>query len=200
MTNYIIYPSVIFKGEYKIGPFAIVGEMPSSSEEPFETEIGDGAIIRSHSVIYAGNKIGIKFQTGHGALIRESNVIGNNVSIGSSAIVEHHTKIGNGVRLHSQVFLPEFSVLEENCWLGPRVVCTNAKYPRSPRVKENLIGPHICEGAKIGANATLLPGVKIGKNALVGAGAVVTEDVPDEAVVVGNPARIIKYLSDLPYR
>jgi acetyltransferase-like isoleucine patch superfamily enzyme len=97
------------------------------------------------------------------------------------------------------VFVPEFSVLEEGCWLGPNVVLTNAKYPRSIRVKEQLVGPHIEQGAKIGANATLLPGVRIRRHALVGAGAVVTRDVPEGAVVVGNPARVINHLSRLPY-
>lgn len=136
--------------------------------------------------------IGDDFQTGHSVLIRQENEIGNNVSIGSHTIVEHHVKIGNNVRLHSNVFVPEFSILEDGCWLGPNVVVTNARYPQSRRVKETLRGAHIKRGAKIGANATLLPGVVIGENALVGAGAVVTHDVPDGAVVMGNPARVIK--------
>jgi acetyltransferase-like isoleucine patch superfamily enzyme len=156
-------------------------------------------LLRSHTVIYWGNKIGQNFQTGHGVLIREENEIGNDVSTGSGTIVEHHVKIGNRVRLHSHVFVPEFSILEDDCWLGPNVVLTNAKYPRSPQVKKNLIGPHIGKFAKIGANATILPGVRIEAYALIGAGAVVTKDVPEGAVVIGNPARIINYVSNLPY-
>jgi acetyltransferase-like isoleucine patch superfamily enzyme len=112
-------------------------------------------------------------------------------------MVEHHVKIGDGVRLHSNVFVPEFSVLEEDCWLGPNVVVTNARYPRSRHVKEQLQGATIKRRAKVGANVTLLPGVTIGENALVGAGAVVVADVPDNAVVVGNPARIIKNVADI---
>ena len=108
-------------------------------------------------------------------------------------------KIGNNVRIHSQVFVPEYSVLEDNAWLGPNVVLTNAKYPFSPGAKENLKGPIIREGAIIGANSTILPGVVIGQNALVGAGSVVTRDVPGNGVVVGNPARLIKNISSLPY-
>ena len=90
-------------------------------------------------------------------------------------------------------------MLENHCWVGPNAVLTNARYPLSDGVKEELIGPTLREGAIVGANATLLPGIAIGKRALVGAGAVVTEDVPDGAVVVGNPARIIKTTDDLPY-
>jgi acetyltransferase-like isoleucine patch superfamily enzyme len=79
------------------------------------------------------------------------------------------------------------------------VVFTNAKYPLSPGVKDQLVGPVIKRGAKVGANSTLLPGVVIGENALVGAGSVVVDDVPAGAVVVGNPARVIRQISELPY-
>jgi acetyltransferase-like isoleucine patch superfamily enzyme len=108
-------------------------------------------------------------------------------------------EIADNVRIHTHVFIPEFSVLEEGCWIGPHVVFTNAKYPLSPGVKDRLAGPIIGRGAKIGANATLLPGVKIGEHALVGAGAVVVSDVPAGAVVVGNPARVIRQVAELPY-
>lgn len=195
-----IYPGVTFEGEIEIGPYVIIGH-PAQSGRPEEmpTTIGPDAIIRSHTVIYCGNRIGAGFRTGHGVMIREENEIGDDVSIGTNSIVEHHVRIGNGVRLHSNVFVPEYSVLEDGCWLGPNVVVTNAKYPRSPRVKDELAGAHIERGAKIGANVTLLPGVRIGANALVGAGAVVTKDVPPNTVVAGNPAVVIKQISDLPY-
>lgn len=196
----IVYPGVIWGGDYILGPFVIIGH-PARGQRPGEVEtyIGAGALIRSHTVIYSGNRIGKGFQTGHGVLIRENNIIGDNVSIGSGSVVEHHVHIGNNVRLHSNVFVPEFSILEDECWLGPNVVLTNAKYPCSPRAKEELRGPYIEQGAKIGANATLLPGVRIGRNALIGAGAVVTKDVPPNAVVVGNPGRVVNYVSNLPY-
>jgi acetyltransferase-like isoleucine patch superfamily enzyme len=199
-TTALLYPGVIWGGAFTLGPFVLVGE-PPHGRLPGEltTEIGAGAVVRSHTVIYAGNRIGRNFQTGHGVLIREENEIGDDVSVGSGSVVEHHVRIGHRVRLHSHVFVPEFSVLEEGCWLGPNVVLTNAKYPRSIRVKEQLVGPHIEQGAKIGANATLLPGVRIRRHALVGAGAVVTRDVPEGAVVVGNPARVINHLLRLPY-
>ncbi len=196
----IIYPGVVWGGEYYLDPFVIVGYLDHrQQEEEVLTFVGAGAFIRSHTVIYVGNRIGRNFVTGHGALIREANDIGDDVSIGSGSVVEHHVCIGNRVRLHSRVFVPEFSVLEDDCWLGPNVVLTNAKYPRSPGAKGKLIGPLIEQRAKIGANATILPGVRIGRDALVGAGAVVTKDVPAGAVVVGNPARVINHLIRLPY-
>ena len=193
-----IYPNIHLGAGAEIGDFVVLGEPPRGKKAgELETRIGARAVIRSHTVVYAGNHIGDNFQSGHGVLIRESNEIGDDVSIGSHSIVEHHVKIGSRVRLHSNVFVPEFSVLEDDCWLGPNVVVTNARYPRSRRVKEQLQGAVIKRGAKIGANATLLPGVVVGENALVGAGAVVVEDVPANAVVVGNPARVIKTITDI---
>jgi acetyltransferase-like isoleucine patch superfamily enzyme len=184
-----IYPGVQLGQDCQIGDGAIVG-LPFGDTE-HETRIGDGAIIRSHTVIYAGNVIGRGFRTGHGVLIREENEIGDDVSIGSHSIVEHHVLLARKVRIHSGAFVPEYSVLEEGAWIGPHVVLTNAPYPLSKNVKATLKGPRVLAGAKIGANATLLPGVVIGRHVLVGAGAVVTRDVPDFMVVAGNPAKVI---------
>ena len=173
-----------------LGSGATVGDAPS-------LHIGPEAHIRSHTVLYLGSRIGHRFQTGHGAMIREANTIGDDVSIGSHSIVEHHVEIGNRVRVHSNAFIPEYSVIEDGAWIGPSVTLTNARYPLGRDAKANLRGPIIRRGAKIGANATLLPGVVIGQDALVGAGSVVVRDVPDGAVVVGNPARVVREISDI---
>jgi acetyltransferase-like isoleucine patch superfamily enzyme len=196
----LVCDGVIWQGSYELGPFAIIGQRSrKSAATQARTVIGDAACIGSHTVIYEGNRIGQRLTTGHHVLIREDNEIEDDVSIGSGCVVEHQVRIGCRVRLHSNVFIPEFSVLEDDCWLGPNVVLTNAKYPRSPGVKYTLRGPVIGCGAKIGANATILPGVRIGQQALVGAGAVVTRDVEAYAVVAGNPARNLKSVRDLPY-
>jgi acetyltransferase-like isoleucine patch superfamily enzyme len=200
MTLYRIFENVHLGDGSTVEEFCIIGT-PPRGKRPGElaTTIGEGSVIRSHTVIYAGNTIGRNFQTGNKVNIREENRIGNNVSIGTLSVVEHHVEIGDNVRIHTQAFIPEFSVLEDGCWIGPNVVLTNAKYPLSPGVKDRLVGPVIRKGAKVGANATILPGVIVGENALVGAGAVVTRDVPPGAVATGNPARVTARIADLPY-
>lgn len=195
-----IYPNVFLPDDAEIDDFVILGK-PPRGKKPGEVELsfGAGCVIRSHTTIYAGNRIGAGFQTGHGALVREDNVIGDDVSIGTYSVVEHNVTIGNGVRLHTRVFVPEFSVLEDNCWLGPGVMVTNARYPRSAGVKNRLVGAHIEAGAMIGASAVLLPGVRIGARALVGSGSVVTKDVAPGAVVAGNPARVINRIENIEF-
>lgn len=193
-----IYPNVTIGPGAQLGEYVVIG-IPPRGRQPgeLETIIGADAVIRSHTVIYAGNRIGDRFQTGHGTMIREENIIGNDVSIGTHAVVEHHVIIEDGVRIHSQAFIPEFSKLERGCWIGPHAVLTNALHPLCPKAKECLRGPVIGPRAKIGANATVLPDRKIGADALVGAGAVVVHDVPPRAVVAGNPAKVIKQIDDL---
>jgi acetyltransferase-like isoleucine patch superfamily enzyme len=199
-TAYKIYGNVALGAGAVVEEFCIVGAPPrGTTDGQLATRIGEGAVIRSHTVIYAGNVIGKNFQTGNKVNIRESNRIGDNVSVGTLSVIEHHVEIADNVRIHTQVFIPEYSVLEEGCWIGPNVVFTNAKYPLSPGVKDALAGPIIRKGAKIGANATILPGVIVGENALVGAGSVVARNVAPGEVVVGNPARVIRHISELPY-
>lgn len=196
-----IYANTHWGENFCIEEYCIIGTPPRGNNDgEVATRIGDNAKIRSHTVIYAGNYIGNNFQTGNKVNIRESNQIGDNVSIGTLSVVEHHVIIHTGVRIHTQVFIPEYTVLEEDAWIGPNVVITNARYPVSPNVKNELKGAVIKRKAKIGANSTILPGVTIGEHALIGAGCVVTKDVPAGAVVVGNPGRIINQIDHLPYR
>ncbi|MHB0871566.1 MAG: transferase [Chloroflexota bacterium] len=193
-----IYPNVQLGEDVEVGDFVVLGIPPrDKAEGELPTVIGDGAVIRSHSVIYAGNVVGKRFQTGHHSMIREENRIGNDVSVGTGSVVEHHVEIADHVRIHSQAFVPEYSTLEEGAWIGPNVVLTNVPHPLCPKAKVCIKGPTIKRGAKIGANSTILPFLIVGENALVGAGSVVVEDVPDRVVVAGNPARVIKSVDQL---
>ena len=199
-TTAKILKNVYLGKNVTVEDYVIIGAPPAGKKEgELKTIIGDDSIIRSHTVIYAGNTIGKNFQTGNHTSIREENTIGDNVSIGTKSVVEFKTLIKDNVRIHSQAFIPEYTQLHEGCWIGPNVVITNAPYPRSVRAKDFLEGVVVERDARIGANSTILPGVRVGANTLVGAGSVVTRDVPKGKVVAGNPAKILKDVSTLKY-
>ena len=187
----IIYDNVELGKDVVIEDHCIIGCLYKGYEGE-KTIIGDGSIIRAGTIIYAGNNIGKNFQTGNKANIRELNKIGSNVSIGTLSVIEHHVSIDDDVRIHTQVFIPEYSTLKKGAWIGPNVVMTNAKFPCSPNVKKELIGPTIGQNAKVGANSTLLPGVVVGQNSLVGAGSLVSKSVPENVIVAGHPAKYVR--------
>ena len=187
----VIYPGVKLGENCIIEDYCIIGA-PSAKSDKLDTVIGDNALIRSHTVIYAGNIIGTNFTTGNKANIREKNIIGDNVSIGTMSIVEYSTKIEDGVRIHSQAFIPEYTILESGCWIGPNVVLTNDRYPKSSADRKKLLPVTVHENAKIGANVTVLPGIIIGKNSLIGSGSVVAKNVKENSIYAGNPAKFIR--------
>ena len=152
------------------------------------TTIGKNAILRSGTIIYCDVRIGTDFQTGHNVMIRENTQIGDRVAIGTATVIEGHTIIGDDVKLQSMVYIPTETKIGNRVFIGPNTVLTNDRYP--PRNIGGLKGPTLLDGAAIGANVTILPGICIGEGALVAAGAVVTRDVPNRTLAIGSPARI----------
>ena len=197
--NSIIRSGVhIGKGSY-IGCNCIVGEYYGSylmNTEEFKScrlEIGEGAIIRSGTIIYTDSKIGVAFQTGHRVTVREKCTLGEHVRVGTLSDVQHSCVIGDYVSLHSNVFLGEETVIKDFVWIFPGVTITNDPTPPSNNLKPVTVEQY----AVISARAVLLPGIVVGKNSLIGAGSVVTKDVPDEKVVIGSPGRIVGDIRDV---
>ena len=134
-------------------------------------------------IIYEGNRIGKKCEFGHFVLIRENNTIGNRVRIGSYTEIAHDCIIEDDVQIHSKCFIPEGTVLRKGCWIGPNVTFTNDLYPRTGG--EFRAAATIGEGSIVGANSTIMPGVKVGKNSLIGAGSIVKHDIGNDEVWYG---------------
>ncbi|MFA4964880.1 MAG: DapH/DapD/GlmU-related protein [Thermoleophilia bacterium] len=176
----------------------VLGKPPRGrAEGELELRIGARCTIRPFTTIYAGSVFGDDLQTGQGVSIREDNLIGDGVSIGTNAVLEFGNRIGDRVRIHTGCFL-ELVTIEDDVFVGPNVVFTDDPHPMyCPSYRECAGGPTVRRRARIGANSTLLPGVEIGEDSLVGAGSVVVHDVPAGMVVAGNPARVIKAVADL---
>jgi acetyltransferase-like isoleucine patch superfamily enzyme len=167
----------------------ILGYLADRLAERRPLILGAHARLRSGTVLYEGSNIGDHFSTGHGVVIREQNEIGDHVSVWSHTVVDHGCRIGSRVLLHAGVYIAQFTTIEDDVFFGPGAMTANDRYPVD---KSNLAGPTIRSGARIGMRATILPGVTVGRGALVGAGSVVTRDVPDGATVVGVPARQVR--------
>lgn len=197
IKNYTLYKNVILGENAKIQLGAIIGLPPPKTENgQLPTVIGDNANIRSNTVIYAGTMIGDDLQTGHNVVIREDNTIGDNFNVWSNTVISPGNKIGNNVKVHCGCFI-EHSVLEDNVFLGPHVVITDDLHPVCPKWKDCIGGAKIRKNTSIGGNVTILPGVEIGNDVLIGAGSVVTKNIPEKKVALGNPARITKNISML---
>ena len=193
-----IYDNVVIGEGTIIQEPCILGQ-PPRGKKPGELTlvIGKNCIIRSFTTIYAGNVIGDNVQTGQGVSIRENNRIGNGSSIGTNSVLEFDNIVGNNTRIHTGCFL-EMTTIGNDVFIGPHVVFTDDPHPMNcPRYKECLGGATVEDLARIGANSTILPGIVVGRNSLIGAGSVVTKNVPPEAVVAGNPAKVINTINEL---
>ena len=138
--------------------------------------------------------IGIGTRVWQYVVIMKGAIIGENCNICAHTLIESDVIIGDNVTIKSGVFLWNGTRIGNNVFIGPNATFTNDLYPRSKQYPVDFIGVSLEEWSSIGANATLLPGVKVGAHAIVGAGAVVTKDVLPYSVVAGNPAKLIRRL------
>ena len=160
--------------------------------------LGPGARLRSGTVLYDGTTIGRGLQTGHGVVVREACQIGDGVSIWSNSVVDYGCRIGDRVKIHCNCYVAQFTELENDVFLAPGVTIANDLYPGDQRSAQLMAGPWIGAGAQIGVNVTILPFVRIGAGAMIGAGSVVTRDIPAAVVAFGNPAMPRREVAELP--
>lgn len=153
-----------------------------------KTIIGQSSLIRSHTIIYAGNIMGDCFQTGHRVTVRENTKFGAHCSLGTLDDIQGYSTFGDYCRLHSNVHIGMHSTLGNFVFVYPYVVFTNDPTPPS----NVCIGPTVGDFSQIATGSVLLPGVKIGQHCLVGACSSVTKDIPDYQLAIGVPAKVVK--------
>jgi acetyltransferase-like isoleucine patch superfamily enzyme len=183
-----------------VGEHAVLGKQPTlgvrstaNREELPPLVVGDGASILAGAVVFAGSRLGRGVVVGDQACVRERCELGDEVVVGRGSLVENDTTIGARTKIQANAYVTAYSTLEEDVFVAPGVVTTNDHFMgRTEERHARRKGPTIRRGARVGGGAVLLPGIEIGEEAFVGAGAVVLADVPARAVVVGNPARQIR--------
>jgi len=174
----------------ELSKLAVEGIQPTYNEgRPFTT-IGRNCVIRSNCTIYAGVKLGNRVTLGHNVLIREDVTVDDGSVVGTNTVIDGHSRVGARVSMQTGVYIPAYTTVEDDVFLGPHAVLTNDKF--MSRAPYKLKGPTISRKASVGANAIIMPGITVGENAMVAAGAVVTQNVKKKAVVAGVPAREIK--------
>jgi len=153
------------------------------------------------AIIDAGCKIGEETRIWHFSHIMTNCIIGRECSIGQNVVISPEVRIGNRVKIQNNVSVYTGVICEDDVFLGPSAVFTNVINPRSAVVRKNEYKPTLVKkGATIGANATIVCGITLGKYSFIGAGAVVTKDIPDYALVVGNPARQTGWMSEYGHK
>jgi acetyltransferase-like isoleucine patch superfamily enzyme len=195
-----VYPGTILGDGVKVLENAVVGKQPTLSPRSTAkrdrlppAEIGDGTIVSSGAIVFAGSQIGARVILGDQSCVRERVTMGDDVVLGRGSLVENDTSIGAMTRIQAEAYITAYSTLEEHVFIAPCVVTTNDNFMgRTERRHDQMKGPTIRRGARVGGGAVLCPGIEIGEEAFVGAGAVVTKDVPPRVIVVGNPARVLR--------
>jgi len=183
-----------------IEPGAVIGVRTGRDIPDLSLTIGARAKIRSGTILYLGSRIGERFETGHYTIVREENTIGNGVQIWSHSVVDYGCTIGNDVHLHSNVYVAQYSILEDGVFVAPGTVLLNDPHPGCAFSRQCMRGPTLCRNVCVGGGCTLLPMIKIGEGAIIGGGSVVTRDIPAGAVAYGVPARVHGRREDLKCR
>lgn len=200
-ANVVIHPGTKIGAEVRIDDNTVVGKMPMRSVNSAlaaagdvpPCEIAERTLIGACVVIYAGCRIGEKVLVADQASIRENVTVGSFTIVGRGVAVENHCEIGSYVKLETNCYITAYSKIGDRAFIAPNVCTTNDNY--LGRTKERLSkfkGVTVMKGARIGANATVLPGVTLFRDSLVAAGSVVTRDVPERKVALGVPARVVR--------
>ena len=202
-AHVVVHDHVIIGDNCTIGDGAVLGKGPAlarrstAPREPLDALVlGEGVTIGTQAVVFAGARIGVNSIVAAQAFVRERTTVGIETVVGRASGVDNDVQIGDRVRIKSQAYVTAYSVIEDDVFFGPCAMTTNddtmARHPKGMPLR----GATLRRACRIGGGAVLLPGVEVGEEAFVAAGAVVTSDVAPRKVVMGVPARVVRDVPD----
>ncbi len=196
----VVHEGTILGDGVRVLEHAVVGKQPTlgasstAKREPLPpARIGAGTVVSTGAIVFAGTTVGANCIVGDQSCIRERVELADDCILGRGSLIENDTTVGTGTRIQAGAYITAYSTLEDDVFIAPCVVTTNDNFMgRTEQRRALMKGPTIRRGARIGGGAILCPAVEIGEEAFVGAGAVVTKDVPGGKLVVGSPARVLR--------
>jgi acetyltransferase-like isoleucine patch superfamily enzyme len=202
-ANVVVHDGVVICDGCTIGDGAVLGKTPRLARRSTAPRgeldalvLGAGVVVGTHAIVFAGSQIGVGAIVGDQSFVRERTTIGPETVVGRATGVDNDVTIGARVRIQSQAYVTGYSLIEDDVFFGPCAMTTNddtmARHPKG----QPLRGATLRRACRVGGGAILLPGVEIGEEAFVAAGAVVTSDVAARKVVMGVPARMVRDVPD----
>lgn len=199
-ANVVVYDDTVIGDGCFIQDGAVLGKVPSLSPtstakrgELAPLVLGAGCVISTGAVVYRGTSLGAGCILGDYAGVRERCSLGDRVVVGRGSVVENDTTIGDGTKIQTNVYITAYMTIEDRCFIAPCVQTTNDNFMGRTEKRHKLIkGATIRRGARVGGGVVLCPGIEIGEEAFIAAGAVVTKDAPARKVLMGVPARVVR--------
>jgi UDP-2-acetamido-3-amino-2,3-dideoxy-glucuronate N-acetyltransferase len=201
----VVHPDTVLGDDVRVDDHAVLGKLPMKAAASAVTTLGelpplviaDGCLLGAGVIVYRGAALGAAVMLADQATVRENVTIGEYTIIGRGVTVENKVTIGRRCKIETEAYVTALSEIGDGCFIAPEVTFTNDNF--LGRTKERFKhhkGVTLERGARVGANATLLPGITVGADALVAAGSVVTRDVPSRMICLGAPARVVRAVPD----